>query len=105
MQCNRGHAPKALATCFLLIAASILAARKLALYDGGSAFRRRSARFADAIPGAEEMVAEIGRRLACERRRGVTVHRWREWPRLDALAVNPSFSDGTLPTPSAQRSW
>jgi hypothetical protein len=33
LQCNRGRAPNALATRFLLIAASILAARKLAHWD------------------------------------------------------------------------
>jgi len=35
LQCNRGRAPNALAACFLLIEASILAARKLAKDDGG----------------------------------------------------------------------
>jgi hypothetical protein len=51
-----------LATCFLLIAASILAARKLAQYDGGKRVPATVSAIADAIRWAEEIMAEIDRR-------------------------------------------
>lgn len=46
----------------LLIAASILAARKLAQYDGGKRVPATVAAIADAVRWAEEMMAEIDRR-------------------------------------------
>jgi hypothetical protein len=46
----------------LLIAASILAARKLAPYDGGKRVPATICAIADAIRWAEEILAEIDRR-------------------------------------------
>lgn len=46
----------------LLIAASILAARKLAQYDGGKRVPATVAAIADAVRWAEEILAEIDRR-------------------------------------------
>ncbi len=46
----------------LLIAASILAARKLAQYDGGVKVPAAICAIADAIRGAEEIMNEIDRR-------------------------------------------
>jgi hypothetical protein len=46
----------------LLIAASILAARKLAPYDGGKRVPATVSAIADAIRWAEEIMAEIDRR-------------------------------------------
>ena len=48
----------------LLIAASILAARKLAQYDGGKRVPATVAAIADAVRLAEEIMAEIDRRWA-----------------------------------------
>src|ERR1700683_2048676 len=62
LRCNRGRAPKAPATCFLLIAASILPARKLAQYDGGKRVPATVSAIADALRWAEEIMAEIDRR-------------------------------------------
>jgi hypothetical protein len=59
---NRGRAPNALATCFLLIAASILAARKLAQWDGEKRVPATVAAISDAVHWAEEIMAEIDRR-------------------------------------------
>jgi hypothetical protein len=46
----------------LLIAASILAARKLAQYDGGKRVPATVAAISDAVRWAEEIMAEIDRR-------------------------------------------
>ena len=46
----------------LLIAASILAARKLAQYDGGARVPATISAIADAIRWAEEIMAEMDRR-------------------------------------------
>jgi hypothetical protein len=46
----------------LLIAAAILAARKLAQFDGGKRVPATVAAIADAIRWAEELLAEIDRR-------------------------------------------
>jgi hypothetical protein len=46
----------------LLIAASILAARKLSQYDGGKRIPATVSAIADAIRWAEEIMAEIDRR-------------------------------------------
>jgi hypothetical protein len=46
----------------LLIAASILAARKLAQYDGGKRVPATVAAIADAVRWAEEIMTEIDRR-------------------------------------------
>jgi hypothetical protein len=46
----------------LLIAASILAARKLAQYDGGKRIPATIAEISDAVRWAEEIMAEIDRR-------------------------------------------
>jgi hypothetical protein len=46
----------------LLIAASILAARKLAQYDGGKKVPATVAAIADAVRWAEEIMTEIDRR-------------------------------------------
>jgi hypothetical protein len=46
----------------LLIAASILAARKLSQYDGGKRVPATISAIADAIRWAEEMMIEIDRR-------------------------------------------
>jgi len=46
----------------LLIAASILAARKLALYDGGKRVPATVAAISDAVRWAEEIMEEIDRR-------------------------------------------
>jgi len=46
----------------LLIAASILAARKLAQYDGGKRVPATMSAISDAIRWAEEMMEEIDRR-------------------------------------------
>lgn len=46
----------------LLIAASILAARKLAQWDGGKRVPATVAAIADAVRWAEEIMAEIDRR-------------------------------------------
>jgi hypothetical protein len=46
----------------LVIAASILAARKLAQYDGGKRVPATVAAIADAVRWAEEILAEIDRR-------------------------------------------
>jgi hypothetical protein len=46
----------------LLIAASILAARKLAQYDGGARVPATISAIADAIRSAEQIMAEIDRR-------------------------------------------
>jgi hypothetical protein len=46
----------------LLIAASILAARKLAQYDGGKRVPATVSAIADAVRWAEEILAEIDRR-------------------------------------------
>jgi hypothetical protein len=62
LQCNRGRAPNALATCFLLIAASILAARKLAQYEGGMRVPATVSAIADAIRWAEEILRRIDER-------------------------------------------
>jgi hypothetical protein len=67
LQCNRGRAPNALATCFLLIAASILAARKLAQYDGGKRVPATMSAIANAIEWAEEIMDEIDRRCPARR--------------------------------------
>ena len=48
----------------LLIAASILAARKLAQYDGGARVPATVSAIADAVRWAEEIMAEIDRRAA-----------------------------------------
>ena len=48
----------------LLIAASILAARKLAQYDGGKRVPATVAAISDAVRWAEEIMAEIDRRWA-----------------------------------------
>jgi hypothetical protein len=56
---TRGRAPNALAACFLLIAASILAARKVAQYDGGKRVPAAVSAIADAVRWAEEIIAEI----------------------------------------------
>jgi hypothetical protein len=59
LRCNRGRAPNALATYFLLIAASILAARKLAQYDGGKRVPATVSAIADAIRWADEIMRAI----------------------------------------------
>jgi hypothetical protein len=46
----------------LLIAASILAARKLAQYDGGKRVPATVAAISDAVRWAEEIIGEIDRR-------------------------------------------
>jgi hypothetical protein len=48
----------------LLIAASILAARKLTLYDGGKRVPATISAIADAIRWAEQIMEEIDRRWA-----------------------------------------
>jgi hypothetical protein len=48
----------------LLIAASILAARKLVQYDGGKRVPATMSAISDAIRWAEEIMAEIDRRWA-----------------------------------------
>jgi hypothetical protein len=50
----------------LLIAASILAARKLAPYDGGKRVPATVAAISDAVRWAEEIMAEIDRRWPCK---------------------------------------
>jgi len=60
LQRNRGRPPDAVATCFLLIAASILAARKVAQFDGGKRTATVCA-ISDASRWAEEIMAEIDR--------------------------------------------
>jgi hypothetical protein len=67
LQCNRGRAPNALATCFLLIAASILAARKLAQFDGGKRVPATVSAIADSIHWAEQIMEEIDRRCPARR--------------------------------------
>jgi hypothetical protein len=62
LQCNRGHAPNALATCFLLIAAIILAAQKLAQYDRGKRVPATVSAIADSIRWGEQIIEEIDRR-------------------------------------------
>jgi hypothetical protein len=62
LQCNRGRAPNALATCFLLIVAAILAARKLAQYDGGTRVPATVGAISDAIRWAEEILRRIDER-------------------------------------------
>jgi len=47
-----------LATCFLLISASILAARKLAQYDSGARVPATVSAIADAIRWAEEIMPD-----------------------------------------------
>jgi hypothetical protein len=51
----------------LLIAASILAARKLAQYDGGARVPATISAIADAIRSAEQIMAEIDRRWPASR--------------------------------------
>jgi hypothetical protein len=51
----------------LLIAASILAARKLAQYDGGNRVPATVAAISDAVRWAEEIMAEIDRRWPANR--------------------------------------
>jgi hypothetical protein len=51
----------------LLIAASILAARKLAQYDGGKRVPATGSAIADAVRWAEEIMAEIDRRWPAKR--------------------------------------
>jgi len=48
--------------CIVLIAASILAARKLSQYDGGTRVPATMSAIADAIRWAEQIMAEIDRR-------------------------------------------
>jgi len=60
LRCNTGRAPKALGTCFLLMAA-ILAARKLAQYEGGTRVPATVSAISDAIRWAERII-EIDRR-------------------------------------------
>jgi hypothetical protein len=50
----------------LLIAASILAARKLAQYEGAKKVPATVSAIADAIRWAEEILAEIDRRWPCK---------------------------------------
>jgi hypothetical protein len=59
LQCNRGRGPNALATRFLLIAGGILAARKLAQYEGGTRVSATVGAITDAIP---RIMDEIGGR-------------------------------------------
>jgi len=54
----------------LLIAASILAARKLAQYDGGKRVPATVAAIADAVRWAEELMNEIDERWPTARDRG-----------------------------------
>jgi hypothetical protein len=49
----------------LLIAASILAARKLALYDGGKRVPATVAAVSDAVRWAEQIMREIDQRWPC----------------------------------------
>jgi hypothetical protein len=51
----------------LLIAASILAARKLAQYDGGKRVPATVAAISDAVRWAEEIMGEIDRRWPASR--------------------------------------
>lgn len=53
----------------LLIAACILAARKLAQYDGGKRVPARISAISDAIHWAEEIMEEIDRRWPVESER------------------------------------
>jgi hypothetical protein len=62
LQCNRGRALNALGTCFLLIAASILAARKLAQFEGGTRVPATVGAISDAIRWAEEILRRIDER-------------------------------------------
>jgi hypothetical protein len=62
LPCNRGRAPNALATCFLLLAVAILAARKLAQYEGGTRAPATVSAIADSIRWAEQIMEEIDRR-------------------------------------------
>ena len=50
----------------LLIAARILAARKLAQHEGGARTPATMSAIADAIRWAEEIMSEIDRRWACK---------------------------------------
>jgi len=52
----------------LLIAASILAARKLAQYDGGKRVPATVAAISDAVRWAEEIMVEIDRRWPSKER-------------------------------------
>ncbi len=54
----------------ILIAASILAARKLAPYDGGKGVPATMSAVADGVRWAEEIMKEIDKSLAC----GTTVN-------------------------------
>jgi hypothetical protein len=54
----------ALATRFLLIAVAILVSRKLARYDGGKRVPATVSAIADAVPRAEEIMAEIDWRFS-----------------------------------------
>jgi len=65
----------------LLIAASILAARKLSQYDGGTRVPATMSAIADAIRWAEQIMAEIDRR-------------WDAQPR-DRMNPNPQDRKGT----------
>jgi hypothetical protein len=51
----------------ILIAASILAARKLAMYEGGTRVPATVSAIADGIRWAEQIVAEIDRRWPVSR--------------------------------------
>jgi len=51
----------------LLIAASILAARKLAMYEGGTRVPATVSAIADGIQWAEQIMAEIDRRWPVSR--------------------------------------
>jgi hypothetical protein len=50
----------------LLIAASILAARKLAQYDGGKRVPATMSAISDAVRWAEEIMREIDQRWPCK---------------------------------------
>lgn len=62
----------------LLIAASILAARKLAQYDGGKRIPATVAAISDAVRWAEEIMCEIDRR----------------WPETKVMRINPVTPQG-----------
>jgi hypothetical protein len=68
LQYNRGRAPNAFATCFLLIAASILASRKLAQFEGGTRVPATVSAIADAIRWGEEILRRIDERWPTPRK-------------------------------------
>jgi hypothetical protein len=72
--------------------ASILAARKLAQYDGGKQVPATMSAMADALRWAEEIMREIDSPLACEVTRLTPVREAHSWTPFERIASSETYS-------------